>query len=221
MSSLLHRLRSERGTPRPQHKRTVQFVPPHRLRIGNRQAAAGVLWQPARSGLSLRDQVNLASGERSDLDLFTTFGSGRQFGFASSGSGFGSGMMAAATAIDATGLGSTWLATFELAEGGPWWIVAMRSGLIYEDQICEQLSTARSTHQDLSSAPEWEHIVAPESWRIPSADARRAARHRKRGDSAANQPPSPSRHGNAGDWLCMRAELCRLGNPAWLDASGS
>ncbi|MCY4541833.1 MAG: type 4b pilus protein PilO2 [Rhodobacteraceae bacterium] len=188
-------------------------MPPNRLRIGSRQAAAGILWQPARSGLSLRDQVILASGMRSDLDLFTTFGDGRQFGFASSDDGSGSGMMAAATAIDTASLGSTWLATFELAEGGPWWIVAMRSGLIYEDQVFEEQASAMSTHEDLSSAPEWEHIVVPEGWQIPNAETRLLKELLDAGNAAVLRPINRlRRHVTATMALCC---LCVLGYASW------
>ncbi len=161
------------GTVKSRRRKPVmQFVPPNRIRLGNRHAVADILWQPVREGLSIQDQVNLASGQRSNLDLFTTFGDGRQFGFARTGDGTGNGMLAAASVIDRDRMGNSWLASFALDEGGPWWIVAMRSGLIYEDRICADLSKARSLHSELSGAPDWELVVAPEDWQIRSADGR-------------------------------------------------
>ena len=142
----------------------------NRLRCGGRDAALGLLWQPVQPQIPLREQARLAGGPHDGFDLCVRFASGRQIGFASTGDGLSAGMLAGASMCGNAGWGDNWLAAFEIS-GSPvsWWIIAMRGGLIYEDQIHKSSSSGRAAFQKSLEAPDWEHVVAPNSWNIEGA----------------------------------------------------
>lgn len=147
----------------------VGSVGPNRISVGGRQAAIGLLWQPVRDGVTLRDQAELAGGPQSNLDLIAQFG-GRQHGFGSTIEGLSSGMTAAASLFDPAVVGETWLGAFELsADPQRWWVVAMRNLLVYEDQAHSDAASAKQAFLETFRAPDWEHIFAPPKWCINGA----------------------------------------------------
>ena len=150
---------------------SIRLVAPNRLAVGRRQVALGLLWQPAKPELALRDQARLAGGIGGGLDLHARTPAARQIGFATSRDRFSPGMLAGATAIDSTEWGGNWLAALRLPGGGDfWWIVAMRDSQIYEDQLHKGESAARHAFDVSLEAPDWERTMAPDAWGIPKAE---------------------------------------------------
>ena len=150
---------------------SIRLVAPNRLAVGRRQVALGLLWQPAKPELALRDQARLAGGIGGGLDLHARTPAARQIGFATSRDQFSPGMLAGATAIDSTEWGGNWLAALRLPGGGDfWWIVAMRDAQIYEDQLHKGESAARHAFDVSLEAPDWERTMAPDAWGISKAE---------------------------------------------------
>ena len=155
---------SEEGT-------TIRLVAPNRIAVGRRQVALGLLWQPAKPELALRDQARLAGGIGGGLDLHARSTAGRQIGFATSRDHFSPGMLAGATAVDCAEWGDNWLAALKLPGGGDfWWIVAMRDSQIYEDQLHKGETAARHAFEVSLEAPNWERTMAPEAWGVTKAE---------------------------------------------------
>ncbi len=142
----------------------------NRLRCGGRDAALGLLWQPVQPQIPLREQARLAGGPHDGFDLCVRFAEGRQIGFASTGDGLSAGMAAGASMCGSPYWGDNWLAAFEISgEPASWWIIALRGGLIYEDQLHRNSDSACAAFQKSLEAPDWEHIVAPGDWNIEGA----------------------------------------------------
>ena len=142
----------------------------NRLRCGGRDAALGLLWQPSQPQIPLREQARLAGGPHDGFDLCARFAAGRQIGFASTGDGLSAGMPAGASMCGSPSWGDNWLAAFEISgEPASWWIIALRGGLIYEDQLHGNSDSACAAFRKSLEAPDWEHIVAPNSWNIEGA----------------------------------------------------
>ena len=125
---------------------------PNKIRIGRQQAALGLLWQPARSGMSVRDQAALAGSGTRVFGLVAPAGDGRQLGFATADKGFASGMLAGATLFDGNVVGDTWVGAFPVGNG-EWWIVAVRDGWIYEDLVCRDAESAEAAFRKLLKPP--------------------------------------------------------------------
>ena len=143
---------------------------PKRLRIGAKHAALGLLWQPAQQQLPLREQARIASGPHGRFDLCASFANRKQFGFASTGEGQISGMLAGASLVGDE-WGANWLAAFEISgEPRSWWVVAMRNGLIYDDQLHRTSNDAREAFLKSLEAPDWEFIAAPKAWAIENTN---------------------------------------------------
>ena len=150
---------------------SIRLVAPNRIAVGRRQVALGLLWQPAKPELALRDQARLAGGIGGGLDLHARTPAARQIGFAPSRDGFSPGMLAGATAIDAAEWGDNWLAALRLPGGGDfWWIVAMRDSQIYEDQLHIEEAAARRAFEASLEAPDWERTMAPDEWGVAKAE---------------------------------------------------
>ena len=150
---------------------SIRLVAPNRIAVGRRQVALGLLWQPAKPDLALRDQAKLAGGIGGGLDLHAQTPAARQIGFATSRDQFSPGMLAGATAINCAEWGGNWLAALKLPGGGDfWWIVAMRDSQIYEDQLHKGETAARHAFEVSLEAPDWERTMAPEAWGVPKAE---------------------------------------------------
>lgn len=150
---------------------SVRLVAPNRIAVGRRQVALGLLWQPAKPELALRDQARLAGGIGGGLDLHARTPAARQIGFATSRDQFSPGMLAGATAIDSAEWGDNWLAALKLPGGGDfWWIVAMRDSQIYEDQLHKGEAAARHAFDVSLEAPDWERTMAPDAWGVRKAE---------------------------------------------------
>ena len=144
---------------------------PNRLRFGRKSAVLGLLWQPARQNIPLKDQAAIASGPHGEFDLFLSYGPGKQHGFASSSEGAASGMLAGATMFEAERMSNAWLGVFPLGDPFPhWWVVSVRDGQIYEDRVLPDKEQARSAVDRMLDAPGWERIIAPADWRIYSSE---------------------------------------------------
>ena len=141
---------------------------PNKIRIGRQQAALGLLWQPARSGMSVRDQAALAGSGTRVFGLVAPAGDGRQLGFATADKGFASGMLAGATLFDGNVVGDTWVGAFPVGIG-EWWIVAVRDGWIYEDLVCRDAESAEAAFRKLLEAPDWGRLYAPTDWGVGGA----------------------------------------------------
>lgn len=137
----------------------------NKIRIGRQQAALGLLWQPARSGMSVRDQAALAGSGTRIFGLVAHASDGRQLGFATVDKGFSSGMLAGATLFDGGVVGDTWIGAFPVGDGG-WWIVAVRDGWIYEDLVCRDAESAEKAFRKLLEAPDWGRLYAPADWGV-------------------------------------------------------
>ena len=148
---------------------SIEAAGPGRIRIGRQQAALGLLWQPARAGMSVRDQAALAGSGTRVFGLVANSGDGRQLGFASADKGFASGMLAGATLFDGSIVGDTWAGGFS-AGGGEWWIMAVRDGWIYEDLVCRDAESAEAAFRKLLEAPDWGRLYAPADWRVDGAE---------------------------------------------------
>ncbi|MDE0534197.1 MAG: type 4b pilus protein PilO2 [Albidovulum sp.] len=154
-------------------KPAVSAVPiaPNRLRFGRTSAVLGILWQPARQNVPLRNQAAIASGPHGEFDLYLSFGRGKQHGFATTGEGAASGMLAGATMFESSRMSDAWLGAFPLGAPFPhWWVVSVRDGQIYEDRVLSGESQARSALEKILDAPGWERIIAPAAWRISSTE---------------------------------------------------
>ncbi len=143
----------------------------NRLRIDGRQAALGLLWQPAQARIPLREQARMAGGPGGGFDLFVPFAGGRQYGFASTKDGLAAKMLAGASLCGRPDWGDNWLAAFAVpSDPTGWWVVAMRGGLVYEDQIHSDEDAARDAFFKSLEAPDWDKTVAPEDWNIEGAE---------------------------------------------------
>ena len=165
-----------RGLRTPRGRRSggagAELVPAGtgRIRMGRRVAAAGLLWQPARPGMSVRDQAALAGRGSDELPLAAARGGGRQIGFASAKNGIAPGMIAGASMFNAEAVGETWLGAFRIGDGGGWWwIAAMRDGLVFEDLVCGDEDSAAAAFRGLLDAPDWGRLFAPAEWEIEGA----------------------------------------------------
>ena len=151
--------------------RSIEQESVGRFRLARKRAAIALLWQPSKPDLSLREQSRIAGGSQGGFDLAVPFGSGRQFGFGSTRDGHVPGMIAGASLFSGKDWDDNWLAAFGLP--GPrktWWIFAMRGGLVYEDQLHFELEAARAAFESSLKAPDWERIIAPREWEVPSSD---------------------------------------------------
>ena len=149
----------------------IEFHPPSWLQINKVAVAVGLLWQPLRNDLSLKQQANLASGNRHNLDLVRMATNGKQVGFASSKEGYSPNMLAGANQFDQKIPVESWLAAFKLTEDSDyWWIAAKRYGAIYQDKIFNSRQAAREEFLTLINAPDWERIIAPGDWEINDAE---------------------------------------------------
>ena len=148
---------------------SMEAADSNKIRIGRQQAALGLLWQPARSGMSVRDQAALAGSGTRVFGLVAHAGDGRQLGFATVDKGFSSGMLAGATLFDGGVVGDTWVGAFPVGDGG-WWIVAVRDGWIYEDLVCRDAESAEKAFRKLLEAPDWGRLYAPADWGVGGAD---------------------------------------------------
>ena len=147
----------------------IRVLAPNRLRVGRKTAALGLLWQPVRSQISLREQAGMAGGHGGEFDLAASFGDG-QLGFGMKSEGLAAGMFAGASLFDADAMGGTWLAAFPLDGGQLWWIVAMRDAKIYEDRVLDDGAAARAALVKSLEAPDWERIIAPTDWGIEKSE---------------------------------------------------
>ena len=151
-------------------KPNIVFHPPTWFQINKFSVAVGLLWQPLRNDLSLKQQAKLASGNKNNLDLFRMASNSKQVGFASSKEGFGPNMLAGANQFDQKIPFDSWLAAFKLAEDSDhWWIVAKRYGAIYQDKVFNSRKTAFDEFSTLIKAPDWKRIYAPDDWEIKDA----------------------------------------------------
>lgn len=142
----------------------------NRLRIGRREAVTGLLWQPAQERIPIRKQARLAGGQQSGFDLYASFGVRKQYGFAARGDGCVAGMLAAASLCDGLDWGDNWLAAFSVPGQYPaWWIVAQRNGAVFEDQLHSDVDKARAAFLKSLEAPDWDRIIAPDSWDVGDA----------------------------------------------------
>ena len=154
-------------------KKTISAVPaaPNRLRFGRKSVVLGLLWQPARRNIPLRDQAAFASGPHGEFDLFLGYGNGKQHGFASTSDGVASGMLAGATMFETERMSDAWLGVFPLGDPFPhWWVVSVRDGQIYEDRVIPDSSQASAAFGKMLEAPGWKRIIAPANWNIPSSE---------------------------------------------------
>ena len=147
---------------------SIEAAGPGRIRIGRQQAALGLLWQPARAGMSVRDQATLAGSGTRVFGLVANAGDGRQLGFASADKGFASGMLAGATLFDGSVVGDTWVGAFSVGNG-EWWVMAVRDGWIYEDLVCHDAESAETAFRKLLEAPDWGRLYAPAGWSVDGA----------------------------------------------------
>ncbi len=149
----------------------VIFQPPAVLHINKVAVAVGLLWQPLRNDLSLKQQAKLASGNRHNLDLYRMAANGKQVGFASSREGYSSNMLAGANLFDQNISADSWLAAFKLTEESDhWWIVAKRYGAIYQDKVFDSSKSAQDEYSTLINAPDWERKFAPGDWNIKDTE---------------------------------------------------
>ena len=154
----------------------VNFQPPAVLHINKVAVALGLLWQPLRNDLSLKQQANLASGNRHNLDLYRMAANSKQVGFASSREGYSSNMLAGANLFDQNISVDSWLAAFKLSEESDhWWIVAKRYGAIYQDKVFDSSKSAQNEYSTLINAPDWERKFAPSDWNIKDTEELRLA----------------------------------------------
>ncbi|MCY4183920.1 MAG: type 4b pilus protein PilO2 [Rhodobacteraceae bacterium] len=153
------------------HHPAVIFQPPAVLHINKLAVAVGLLWQPLRNDLSLKQQAKLASGNRHNLDLFRMAANSKQVGFASSREGYSSNMLAGANLFDQNISKDSWLAAFKLTEESDhWWIVAKRYGAIYQDKVFDSSKAAQDEYATLINAPDWERKFAPADWNIKETE---------------------------------------------------
>ncbi|MCY3674153.1 MAG: type 4b pilus protein PilO2 [Paracoccaceae bacterium] len=149
----------------------VIFQPPAVFHINKVAVALGLLWQPLRNDLSLKQQAKLASGNRHNLDLFRMAANSKQVGFASSREGYSSNMLAGANLFDQNISVDSWLAAFKLTEESDhWWIVAKRYGAIYQDKVFDSSKSALDEYSILINAPDWERKFAPSDWNIKDTE---------------------------------------------------
>ena len=161
----------EHATGNPGNEDAFRLIAPNRFAVGRRQVALGLLWQPVKPGLALRDQARLADGSTEGFDLYAQQSDARQIGFGTTRDRLSPRMLVGATAIDSSKWGDNWLAALKLpGDGDLWWIVAMRNSQIYEDRLHKSEATARRALEVSLEAPDWEKIIAPDPWNIARAE---------------------------------------------------
>lgn len=141
------------------------------ISIDRRKYAVGLFWQPIASGITARNYAKvLARGVDKKLNRYTEYRA--MVGLGASRAGHSVGMSSgAAEVMEAFAEFSSFLAVFKVGEFH--WLVAVRNGIIINDQLFESEDAARSEYTKLSTMPDWGGVFAPAIWGMPRSVERR------------------------------------------------
>ena len=138
--------------------------------VNRRKYAVGLLWQPVRAGVVVRNYARtLARTIDKKLNLFTEYRS--MVGLGAMRSGVRVGMpVAAAAVMERFAEYTSFLAVFQVHSG--YYLVAARNGVILSDKVFETEKAAREEYAKLSEIPDWGALFAPGAWGVPKAAER-------------------------------------------------
>jgi hypothetical protein len=139
--------------------------------IDRRKYVVGLFWQPVASGITARNYAKvLTRGVDKRLNKYTEYRAMVGLGFSRAGHHVGM-ASAAAEVMEAFAEYSSFLAVFKTGEF--YWLVAVRNGIIIQDQLFDTEDAARSEYTKLSTMPDWGSLFAPSIWGMPRSVERR------------------------------------------------
>lgn len=144
-----------------------EFDTQQTLKIGKKNVVLGMLWDSTRPGESAKAQAKAVSSEEVYYSLAAQFRDANQIGFSDGSNGIKPGFKAGVTCFNPDQMGDSWVAAFRIGESADiWWVVALRNGQVYEDQILRDADEARMLFLENMQAPDWQRRIAPDYWEI-------------------------------------------------------
>jgi len=144
-----------------------EFDTQQTLKIWKKKVVLGMLWDSTRPGESVKQQAKAVSSEDVYYSLAAQFKDANQIGFSDGSNGIKPGFKAGVTCFNPDQMGDSWVAAFRIGENADvWWVVALRNGQVYEDQILRDADEARMLFLENMQAPDWQRRIAPDYWEI-------------------------------------------------------
>lgn len=137
------------------------------ITVDRKKYATGLFWQPIASGFVARNYArSLSRSIDKKLKLFADYRA--MVGLGSRRMGHRRGMHSAAAEImDSMTEYSSFLGVFQA--GNRFYLVAVRNGIILNDQLFDSEAAARAEYLRLAQIPDWNALFAPSSWSMPRA----------------------------------------------------
>lgn len=137
------------------------------ITVNRKKYAAGLFWQPVSVVTSSRAYARaLARNTGRRYNLFTEYRA--MIALGARNMGHRAGMPAlAADILDAMGEYSSFLAVFPVDTR--FYLIAVRNGIILQDQIIDNVVDARARYSELFEIPDWAALIAPGAWGMPRA----------------------------------------------------
>ncbi|MFG6573610.1 type 4b pilus protein PilO2 [Sulfitobacter sp. 1A13353] len=137
------------------------------LKIGKKNVVLNMLWDSTRPSESIKTQAKAVSSEEAYYSLAANFRDANQLGFSDGSNAIKPGFKAGVTCFNPEQMGDSWVAAFRIGENADiWWIVALRNGQVYEDQLLRDEDEARMLFLENMQAPDWQRRIAPDYWEI-------------------------------------------------------
>lgn len=137
------------------------------ITVDRKKYATGLFWQPIASGFVARNYArSLSHSIDGKLNLFVDYRA--MVGLGSRRMGHRRGMHSAAAEImDSMTEYSSFLGVFQV--GRLFYLVAVRNGIILNDQLFDSEAAARTEYLRLAQIPDWSALFAPSAWSMPRA----------------------------------------------------
>lgn len=142
--------------------RRVSFDGLRTLIVGRKKYTLGLFWMP-ETGEKLGTLAKQASGTEDGYDLVADFRKFGQVGFASKEDAVKAGHIPGAWSIPAKIVGKNWIIAVPL-DAMSWWVVCMRDGVVYDDQVMKNEDEAQTVFFDIFQSEEWDRVVCPDGW---------------------------------------------------------
>jgi hypothetical protein len=137
------------------------------LKIGKKNVVLNMLWDSMRPSESIKTQAKAVSSEEAYYSLAANFRDANQLGFSDGSNAIKPGFKAGVTCFNPEQMGDSWVAAFRIGENANiWWVVALRNGQVYEDQLLRNEDEARILFLENMQAPDWQRRIAPDYWEI-------------------------------------------------------
>lgn len=145
----------------------LEFDQIQTLKIGKKSIVMGLVWITADPAKKIKEQATSLAKEDENFDLVCQHRMANQLGLAEKTAGIKLGMKAAASCFSEKTMGRNWIAAFRLIEGQEhFWVVSVRNGAVWEDQIISDEFTAKSLFLEELAAPDWQRKIAPDEWSL-------------------------------------------------------